>query len=141
MGVFLWARYPCTANPFFCCCLIYLQPEIDRCKSSSCSAFLARLCCGSRLRKGEVFAYVGRNLNLEDLKDRSEVAASREPHPHPIGPHPTPETRGPKSKNDNRMQVTAALDMLARANRALASAKGLASLRPEDSPPRKGKGE
>ena len=38
------------------------------------------------------------------------------------------------------MQVTAALDMLARANRALASAKGLASLRPEDSQPRKGKG-
>ena len=26
------------------------------------------LCCGSRLRKGEVFAYVGRNQNLKDLK-------------------------------------------------------------------------
>ena len=26
------------------------------------------LCCGSRLRKGEVFAYVGRIHNLKDLK-------------------------------------------------------------------------
>ena len=26
----------------------------------------AGLCCGSRLRKGEVFAYVGRNQNLKD---------------------------------------------------------------------------
>ena len=29
----------------------------------------AWLYCGSRLRKGEVFAYVGRNQNLKDLKD------------------------------------------------------------------------
>ena len=28
----------------------------------------AGLCCGSRLRKGEVFAYVGRNQDLKDLK-------------------------------------------------------------------------
>jgi hypothetical protein len=28
----------------------------------------AGLCCGSRLRKGEVFAYVGQNQNLKDLK-------------------------------------------------------------------------
>ena len=28
----------------------------------------AGLCCGSRLRKGEVFASVGRNQNLKDLK-------------------------------------------------------------------------
>jgi len=28
----------------------------------------AGLCCGSRLRSGEVFAYVGRNQNLKDLK-------------------------------------------------------------------------
>ena len=27
----------------------------------------AGLCCGSRLRRGEVFAYVGRNHNLKDL--------------------------------------------------------------------------
>ena len=31
----------------------------------------AGLYCGSRLRKGEVFAYVGRNQNLKDLKDRN----------------------------------------------------------------------
>ena len=30
----------------------------------------AGICCGSRLRKGEVFAYVGRNQNLKDLKGR-----------------------------------------------------------------------
>ena len=29
----------------------------------------AGLYCGSRLRSGEVFAYVGRNQNLKDLKD------------------------------------------------------------------------
>ena len=29
----------------------------------------AGLCCGSRLRKGEVFAYVGSIQNLKDLKD------------------------------------------------------------------------
>ena len=27
----------------------------------------AGLCCGSCLRKGELFAYVGRNQNLKDL--------------------------------------------------------------------------
>ena len=27
------------------------------------------VCCGSRLRKGEAFAYVERNQNLKDLKD------------------------------------------------------------------------
>ena len=27
------------------------------------------LCCGSRLRKGEMFAYVGLPQNLKDLKD------------------------------------------------------------------------
>ena len=30
----------------------------------------AGLCCGSRLRKGEEFAYVGRNQNREDLKPK-----------------------------------------------------------------------
>ena len=29
----------------------------------------AGLYCGSRLRKGEVFAYVGLSQNLKDLKD------------------------------------------------------------------------
>ena len=33
----------------------------------------AGLCCGSRLRKGEVFAYVGRNQNLKDLQDRRKL--------------------------------------------------------------------
>ena len=31
----------------------------------------AGLCCGSRLRKGEVFAYVGLPQSLRDLKDVS----------------------------------------------------------------------
>jgi hypothetical protein len=29
--------------------------------------------CGSRLRKGEVLAYLGRNQNLKDLKDSAEL--------------------------------------------------------------------
>jgi hypothetical protein len=37
----------------------------------------AGLCCGSRLRKGEVFAYVGRNQNLKDLKDVESGAGRR----------------------------------------------------------------
>ena len=34
-----------------------------------------RMACGRRLRKGEVFAYVGRNQNLQDLQasDRSLI--------------------------------------------------------------------
>ena len=36
------------------------------------------LCCGSRLRKGEVFAYVGRNRNLKDLKGRAPPPLSAE---------------------------------------------------------------
>ena len=35
----------------------------------------AGLCCGSRLRSGEVFAYVGRNQNLKDLKHPCEITA------------------------------------------------------------------
>ena len=31
----------------------------------------AGLCCGSRLPKGEVFAYVGRNQNLKHLQEHS----------------------------------------------------------------------
>jgi hypothetical protein len=33
----------------------------------------AGLCCGSRLRKGEVFPYVGLPQNLKDLKDLKGV--------------------------------------------------------------------
>ena len=32
-------------------------------------------CCGSRLRSGEVFAYVGRNQNLKDLKAQASMRA------------------------------------------------------------------
>jgi hypothetical protein len=35
------------------------------------------LCCGSRLRKGEVFAYVGLSQNLKDLKDPLRDACGR----------------------------------------------------------------
>ena len=38
----------------------------------------AGLCCGSRLRKGEVFAYVGLPQNLKDLKD-GEAASEASP--------------------------------------------------------------
>ena len=38
----------------------------------------AGLCCGSRLRRGEVFAYVGLPQNLEDLKD-ARIGAARVP--------------------------------------------------------------
>ena len=38
----------------------------------------AGLYCGSRLRKGEVFAYVGRNQNLKDLKGRAPPPLSAE---------------------------------------------------------------
>ena len=38
-------------------------------RGSSCAVRKdAGLYCGSRLRSGEVFAYVGRNQNLKDLK-------------------------------------------------------------------------
>jgi hypothetical protein len=36
----------------------------------------AGLYCGSRLRSGEVFAYVGRNQNLKDLKPSALFAES-----------------------------------------------------------------
>ena len=35
----------------------------------------AGLHCGSRLRSGEVFAYVGRNQNLKDLKDMPHISS------------------------------------------------------------------
>ena len=43
----------------------------------------AGLCCGSRLRSGEVFAYVGRNPNLKDLKANHYMRylAQKEPRP------------------------------------------------------------
>ena len=37
----------------------------------------AGLCCGSRLRKGEVFAYVGSIQNLKDLKWLQEGQSMR----------------------------------------------------------------
>ena len=48
-------------------------PARCRCTAGSLRSFTAikkdaGLCCGSRLRKGEVFAYIGRNQNLKDLK-------------------------------------------------------------------------
>ena len=46
----------------------------EHCTAGSSRSFTALrkdagLCCGSRLRKGEVFAYVGLPQNLKDLKD------------------------------------------------------------------------
>ena len=35
-------------------------------------------CCGSRLRKGEVFAYVGLPQNLKDLKGEGRAGADSE---------------------------------------------------------------
>ena len=34
---------------------------------------LGFVCCGSRLRKGEMFAYVGSIQNLKDLKDEEHL--------------------------------------------------------------------
>ena len=55
--------------------LSYSQPSVSHldCTAGSSRSFTAirkdaGLCSGSRLRKGEVFAYVGRNQNLKDLK-------------------------------------------------------------------------
>ena len=57
----------------------------------------AGLCCGSRLRKGEVFAYVGLPQNLKDLKgvqqgrckggmrEEAEKGGLSPPFPHPHG--------------------------------------------------------
>ena len=44
----------------------------------------AGLCCGSRLRKGEVFAYLGLPQNLKDLKDPRKIlglCGRRQQHP------------------------------------------------------------
>ena len=41
---------------------------VSRCSIWFLSVSDAGLCCGSRLRKGEVFAYAGRNQSLKDLK-------------------------------------------------------------------------
>ena len=44
----------------------------------------AGLCCGSHLRKGEVFAYVGRIHNLKDLKGRPTPGQPKWAHPSPV---------------------------------------------------------
>ena len=44
-------------------------PSAGSSRSSTALRKGAGLCCGSRLRKGEVFAYVGLPKNLKDLKD------------------------------------------------------------------------
>ena len=50
------------------------HPLATHCEPSALYCWILRkdagLCCGSRLRKGEVFAYVGRNQHLKDLKDQ-----------------------------------------------------------------------
>ena len=73
-------RYPIEDHPLNAC----RQPSALWGWSSRCFAAIRKdavLCCGSRLRKGEVFAYVGRIDNLQDLKGESTetslVAASR----------------------------------------------------------------
>ena len=52
--------------------LLHLRLEVDRVARKHRVAPLLHsertLCCGSRLRKGEVFAYVGLPQNLKDLK-------------------------------------------------------------------------
>ena len=54
------------------------------CTAGSSRSFTAHrkgagLCCGSRLRKGEVFAYVGLPQNLKDLKEDHPLDTRREP--------------------------------------------------------------
>ena len=59
----------------------------------------AGLCCGSRLRSGEVFAYVGLPHNLKDLKGLKDLKDLRPPctgqHPQ-SGPTPPPEAAPPE---------------------------------------------
>ena len=43
----------------------------------------AGLCCGSRLRKGEVFAYIGLIPNPTDLKAERSLLFLLLPHLHP----------------------------------------------------------
>ena len=55
--------------------VVHRRASHQHCTAGSSRSFTAirkdaGLCCGSRLRKGEVFAYVGRNQNLKDLKVR-----------------------------------------------------------------------
>ena len=45
------------------------------CQEKKLESPLAGLCCGSRLRKGEVFAYVGLPQNLKDLKENESGLA------------------------------------------------------------------
>ena len=46
----------------------WLEPFLVSSRSFTALRKDAGLCCGSRLRKGAVFAYVGRIHNLKDLK-------------------------------------------------------------------------
>ena len=66
----------------------------------------AGLCCGSRLRKGGVFAYVGLINNLKDLKNREALKDLKGPN-GPKGPkHQSlsnnpgryPRLKGPKTQ-------------------------------------------
>ena len=53
---------------------MYTRKQIDSlgyCDPKKFALVDTGLYCGSRLRSGEVFAYVGRNQNLKDLKDWS----------------------------------------------------------------------
>ena len=58
------AREPLTASHLHC--------TAGSSRSSTALRKGARLCCGPRLRKGEVFAYVGLPQNLKDLKAKSK---------------------------------------------------------------------
>jgi hypothetical protein len=59
-------RIPSTEGRSVCLCL---HRTAGSSRSITAIRKNAGLCCGSRLRSGEVFAYVWRNQNLKDLKD------------------------------------------------------------------------
>ena len=76
-GVFLWARYPCRAL------YVLFKLHLGTFGGVSSRSFAAirkepGLYCGSRLRKGEVFAYVGLSQNLKDLKETGLTQAERD---------------------------------------------------------------
>ena len=68
-------RSPVAASsPHPACALLLPALPSDPCPPCTPKG---RLCCGSRLRKGEVFDYVGRNQHLQDLKGPRTASPAR----------------------------------------------------------------
>ena len=71
-----------VCEPWLDWCTRSLTASHLHCTAGSSRSFTAirkdaGLCCGSRLWKGDVFAYVGHPQNLKDLKDKAQQGATR----------------------------------------------------------------